>query len=149
MASFSAVKTTVARPAMFTAAKARFAGAPMVAKPMIIKARASRFTVSAAASSEVLGKVQGIIAEQLGTDVEKVGPDAKFVDLGADSLDTVSPDIPWGVPWSGSMGPHRPVVCARIVALCSIIRPIPGVWGIGGGMQPKRGSMHGKTSLAC
>mmetsp|Transcript_24021 Transcript_24021/g.75237 ORF Transcript_24021/g.75237 Transcript_24021/m.75237 type:complete len:126 (-) Transcript_24021:82-459(-) len=89
MASFSAVKTTVARPAMFTAAKARFAGAPMVAKPMIIKARASRFTVSAAASSEVLGKVQGIIAEQLGTDVEKVGPDAKFVDLGADSLDTV------------------------------------------------------------
>mmetsp|Transcript_24028 Transcript_24028/g.75258 ORF Transcript_24028/g.75258 Transcript_24028/m.75258 type:complete len:115 (-) Transcript_24028:400-744(-) len=77
MASFSAVKTTVARPAMFTAAKARFAGAPMVAKPMIIKARASRFTVSAAASSEVLGKVQGIIAEQLGTDVEKVcTPDA-------------------------------------------------------------------------
>ena len=34
-------------------------------------------------------KVQGIIAEQLGTDVEKIGSDVKFVDLGADSLDTV------------------------------------------------------------
>ena len=68
-------------------------------------------------SDEVLGKVQSIIAEQLGTDVEKVrappamirphrhcridasdlprppqvGPDAKFVDLGPDSLDTVGP----------------------------------------------------------
>ena len=42
-----------------------------------------------AASTETLGKVQGIIAEQLGTDVDKVGSDVKFVDLGADSLDTV------------------------------------------------------------
>lgn len=30
-----------------------------------------------------------IISEQLGTDLDKVAPDAKFVDLGADSLDTV------------------------------------------------------------
>ena len=47
-----------------------------------------RVTVSAA-STETLGKVQGIIAEQLGTDVDKIGSDVKFVDLGADSLDTV------------------------------------------------------------
>ncbi|CAK0784643.1 hypothetical protein CVIRNUC_007847 [Coccomyxa viridis] len=33
--------------------------------------------------------VRGIIAEQLGTDLAKVAPDSKFVDLGADSLDTV------------------------------------------------------------
>jgi len=45
-------------------------------------------TVSAA-STETLSKVQGIIAEQLGTDVEKIGSDVKFTDLGADSLDTV------------------------------------------------------------
>jgi acyl carrier protein len=35
-------------------------------------------------------KVQGIIAKQLGVDVGKVVPEAKFVeDLGVDSLDTV------------------------------------------------------------
>merc|ERR1711920_193637 len=51
--------------------------------------RAGRFTVSAAASTEVVDQVRGIISEQLGTDMDKVGPDAKFVDLGADSLDTV------------------------------------------------------------
>ena len=33
--------------------------------------------------------MRGIIAEQLGTDLAKVTPDSKFVDLGADSLDTV------------------------------------------------------------
>ena len=37
----------------------------------------------------MLEDVRGIIAEQLGTDLEKVNPDSKFVDLGADSLDTV------------------------------------------------------------
>ena len=37
----------------------------------------------------MLEDVRGIIAEQLGTDLEKVSPDSKFVDLGADSLDTV------------------------------------------------------------
>merc|ERR1711924_93034 len=52
-----------------------------------------RVTVSAA-SADTLGKVQGIIAEQLGTDVEKIGADAKFVDLGADSLDTVEIMMP-------------------------------------------------------
>ena len=39
--------------------------------------------------TQVLEDVRGIIAEQLGTDLEKVNPDSKFVDLGADSLDTV------------------------------------------------------------
>ena len=38
---------------------------------------------------QVLQDVRGIIAEQLGTDLAKVTPDSKFVDLGADSLDTV------------------------------------------------------------
>ena len=37
----------------------------------------------------VLSDVRGIIAEQLGTDLDKVAADSKFVDLGADSLDTV------------------------------------------------------------
>ena len=52
-------------------------------------AMAVRRPVCLAASAETLGKVQGIIAEQLGTDSDKVGADSKFVDLGADSLDTV------------------------------------------------------------
>lgn len=35
-------------------------------------------------------KVKEIIAKQLGVDIEKVNPEASFVeDLGADSLDTV------------------------------------------------------------
>ena len=38
---------------------------------------------------QVLEDVRGIIAEQLGTDLAKVSPESKFVDLGADSLDTV------------------------------------------------------------
>lgn len=38
---------------------------------------------------QVLADVRSIIAEQLGADLDKVGPDAKFADLGADSLDTV------------------------------------------------------------
>merc|ERR1711916_30809 len=50
---------------------------------------ASRSVTVSAATTETLSKVQGIIAEQLGTDVEKIGSDAKFVDLGADPLDTV------------------------------------------------------------
>ena len=55
----------------------------------VLAAAAVRRPVVWAASAETLGKVQGIIAEQLGTDTDKVGADSKFVDLGADSLDTV------------------------------------------------------------
>ena len=59
-----------------------------VVSPRSAALRSRRVAVNAA-SSETLTKVQGIIAEQLGTDVEKIGSDVKFVDLGADSLDTV------------------------------------------------------------
>merc|ERR1712072_697914 len=52
------------------------------------KARAG-FSVNAAASGDTLDKVRGIISEQLGTDLDAVAADSKFVDLGADSLDTV------------------------------------------------------------
>ena len=38
---------------------------------------------------QVLEDVRGIISEQLGTELNKVNADSKFVDLGADSLDTV------------------------------------------------------------
>lgn len=51
--------------------------------------RVTRFSVSAAADEDTVGKVRKIIAEQLGSDLDKVAADAKFVDLGADSLDTV------------------------------------------------------------
>ena len=40
-------------------------------------------------TQDTLDKVRGIISEQLGTDIDSVAADAKFVDLGADSLDTV------------------------------------------------------------
>jgi acyl carrier protein len=38
---------------------------------------------------QVLEDVRAIIAEQLGTDLKDVKAESKFVDLGADSLDTV------------------------------------------------------------
>ena len=38
---------------------------------------------------QVLSDVRAIIAEQLGTELDKVEAGSKFVDLGADSLDTV------------------------------------------------------------
>ena len=44
---------------------------------------------SSAQSADTLDKVRAIISEQLGTDLDAVAADAKFVDLGADSLDTV------------------------------------------------------------
>eukprot|EP00803_Ostreobium_quekettii_P002766 evm.model.scf_666.4 EVM.evm.TU.scf_666.4 scf_666:16754-19204(-) len=39
--------------------------------------------------SKVLEEVRGIICEQLGAEKEAVTGDAKFADIGADSLDTV------------------------------------------------------------
>jgi acyl carrier protein len=40
--------------------------------------------------ASVFERVQGVVAEQLGVDPEKVTPDAEFVqDLNADSLDLV------------------------------------------------------------
>ncbi|MFN7064600.1 MAG: acyl carrier protein [Aquificaceae bacterium] len=39
---------------------------------------------------ELVQRIREIIADQLGVEVEKLNPDAKFVeDLGADSLDVV------------------------------------------------------------
>ena len=41
-------------------------------------------------SDDMLGKVQGIVSEQLGVEVGEVKAESSFVeDLGADSLDTV------------------------------------------------------------
>lgn len=41
-------------------------------------------------SSSLFERVQGVVAEQLGVDPEKVTPEAEFVqDLNADSLDLV------------------------------------------------------------
>ena len=37
----------------------------------------------------MLSDVRGIIAEQLGKELDAVQQDSKFADLGADSLDTV------------------------------------------------------------
>lgn len=39
--------------------------------------------------AQVLADVREIIAEQLGTELDAVSAESKFVDLGADSLDTV------------------------------------------------------------
>ncbi len=39
--------------------------------------------------AQVLSDVREIIAEQLGTELDAVTAESKFVDLGADSLDTV------------------------------------------------------------
>ncbi|KIZ06038.1 hypothetical protein MNEG_1919 [Monoraphidium neglectum] len=48
-----------------------------------------RVACRAVDKEQVLAEVRGIISEQLGTELEKVSPGSKFVDLGADSLDTV------------------------------------------------------------
>jgi acyl carrier protein len=41
-------------------------------------------------SADLEAKVKGIVAEQLGCDLDKIVPEASFIeDLGADSLDTV------------------------------------------------------------
>ncbi|KAG6544505.1 hypothetical protein Mapa_014143 [Marchantia paleacea] len=58
----------------------------IVLRPAAIR----RAIISASGAEEsTLSKVQNIIIEQLACDREKVVPEAKFADLGADSLDTV------------------------------------------------------------
>jgi acyl carrier protein len=62
------------------------------AAPRLVTLRRSRsmpLRIQAAATEETFNTVKGIIVEQLACPKEKVTPDAKFVDLGADSLDTV------------------------------------------------------------
>ncbi|KAG2485015.1 hypothetical protein HYH03_016218 [Edaphochlamys debaryana] len=55
---------------------------PVVARRRVI-------TFAAVDKAKVLEEVRSIISTQLGTELDKVAPEAKFVDLGADSLDTV------------------------------------------------------------
>uniref|UniRef100_A0A7S1X1W1 Acyl carrier protein n=1 Tax=Tetraselmis chuii TaxID=63592 RepID=A0A7S1X1W1_9CHLO len=54
-----------------------------------VRAHTRRVVFASVDKEQVLSDVRGIIAEQLGTDLDKVAADSKFVDLGADSLDTV------------------------------------------------------------
>uniref|UniRef100_A0A7S0RD94 Acyl carrier protein n=1 Tax=Chlamydomonas leiostraca TaxID=1034604 RepID=A0A7S0RD94_9CHLO len=73
---------------MRKAAVARVAPqAPMrLAAPVVRRAVITRATVD---KEKVLADVRSIISQQLGTDLDKVAAESKFVDLGADSLDTV------------------------------------------------------------
>ncbi|KAK9864803.1 hypothetical protein WJX84_000271 [Apatococcus fuscideae] len=70
--------------------KASFAsGRPLVASRQARRSMASRMVTRASDKSAVLEDTRGIIAEQLGKELADVLPESKFVDLGADSLDTV------------------------------------------------------------
>ncbi|CAG9460935.1 unnamed protein product [Pedinophyceae sp. YPF-701] len=70
---------------------ARFAAKPVAGRA--VQARkpvaARRVVCMAVDKASVLSDVRGIIAEQLGMEMDKVEGSSKFVDLGADSLDTV------------------------------------------------------------
>ncbi|KAI7845875.1 hypothetical protein COHA_000609 [Chlorella ohadii] len=69
---------------------ARIQARPLTVAKLPRAQRAQRMIVRAAADKgQVLSDVRSIIAEQLGTDLDKVTAESKFVDLGADSLDTV------------------------------------------------------------
>eukprot|EP00195_Chlamydomonas_chlamydogama_P008642 CAMPEP_0202893500 /NCGR_PEP_ID=MMETSP1392-20130828/3071_1 /ASSEMBLY_ACC=CAM_ASM_000868 /TAXON_ID=225041 /ORGANISM="Chlamydomonas chlamydogama, Strain SAG 11-48b" /LENGTH=122 /DNA_ID=CAMNT_0049577857 /DNA_START=70 /DNA_END=438 /DNA_ORIENTATION=- len=62
--------------------------APSVRTVAPVRGR-SLITRATVDKEKVLADVRSIISQQLGTEVEKVAADSKFVDLGADSLDTV------------------------------------------------------------
>ncbi|PNH08400.1 Acyl carrier protein, partial [Tetrabaena socialis] len=57
-------------------------------RPVSVRGRRV-ITAAAVDKAKVLEDVRAIISTQLGAELEKVSPEAKFVDLGADSLDTV------------------------------------------------------------
>nr|ABH11008.1 acyl carrier protein, isoform 1 [Polytomella parva] len=57
-------------------------------KPVSIRAR-TVITFATVDKEAILADVRGIISTQLGKELEKVAPESKFADLGADSLDTV------------------------------------------------------------
>eukprot|EP00271_Cylindrocystis_brebissonii_P016016 TRINITY_DN39145_c0_g1_i1.p1 TRINITY_DN39145_c0_g1~~TRINITY_DN39145_c0_g1_i1.p1 ORF type:complete len:141 (+),score=26.66 TRINITY_DN39145_c0_g1_i1:296-718(+) len=68
----------------------RLCAVPVTASRQIVATASRRVSVICAAASEsTLTKVRGIIAQQLAVEADKVAPESKFVDLGADSLDTV------------------------------------------------------------
>ncbi|CAI5940555.1 unnamed protein product [Closterium sp. NIES-65] len=75
--------------ATFTGLRAAPAKVAVAKSVVSFTPRAQRLSISCAASPDTLTKVRGIIAQQLAVEVEKITADAKFVDLGADSLDTV------------------------------------------------------------
>jgi len=56
---------------------------------MVAPMRARSVATFAVDKAEVLTDVCKIISTQLGTELAEVKPESKFVDLGADSLDTV------------------------------------------------------------
>ncbi|KAI8473177.1 MAG: acyl carrier protein-like protein [Monoraphidium minutum] len=82
-------------PQQHTAAEMALSMNKAATRAVRTQAPASRMVVSrrvvcrAVDKEQVLADVRSIISEQLGTELEKVAPGAKFVDLGADSLDTV------------------------------------------------------------
>jgi acyl carrier protein len=74
--SLFAIRTAV----RVQAPRVNFVAAPVRARSVVT------FAVD---KTEVLSDVCKIISDQLGTELAEVKPDSKFVDLGADSLDTV------------------------------------------------------------
>jgi acyl carrier protein len=73
---------------MFASRTAVRVQAPRMA-PMVAPMRARSVVTFAVDKAEVLTDVCKIISTQLGTELAEVKPESKFVDLGADSLDTV------------------------------------------------------------
>ncbi|GLI63453.1 hypothetical protein VaNZ11_006425 [Volvox africanus] len=59
-----------------------------IVRPVVVRGRRV-ITCAAVNKEQVLDGVRSIIAEQLGTELEKITAESRFVDLGADSLDTV------------------------------------------------------------
>jgi len=97
MASFAAVAATAtfAAPAALTSFSGlrplRLSQGLACPRVHLVAPRHRSLSVSirAAANDTTFQAVKEIIAEQLACEEEKITPDAKFVDLGADSLDTV------------------------------------------------------------
>eukprot|EP00897_Mesotaenium_endlicherianum_P006222 jgi/Mesen1/5628/ME000282S04768 len=93
--SAAALHLAVASTAGCTVKAVKFEGlraCPQVAAIRLqTSVRSSRRSLSifCAAAPETLSTVQGVIATQLAVDAATIKPDSKFVDLGADSLDTV------------------------------------------------------------
>mmetsp|Transcript_9608 Transcript_9608/g.28933 ORF Transcript_9608/g.28933 Transcript_9608/m.28933 type:complete len:127 (-) Transcript_9608:359-739(-) len=86
--SMTALKPCPTAMLVRTRAPARL-GAPKIALRHAVAARRCQRLVTMASPEETLSEVQTIIAEQLGRELTEVKPETKFVDLGADSLDTV------------------------------------------------------------
>eukprot|EP00270_Netrium_digitus_P000546 TRINITY_DN105_c0_g1_i1.p1 TRINITY_DN105_c0_g1~~TRINITY_DN105_c0_g1_i1.p1 ORF type:complete len:130 (+),score=29.92 TRINITY_DN105_c0_g1_i1:113-502(+) len=75
--------------ASFSGLRASPKSAAVTVSPAFVTRTFRSLTISCSAAPETLTKVRNIIATQLAVDVDKIAPESKFVDLGADSLDTV------------------------------------------------------------